>query len=201
MIIHVYAVGWFQGEWQHVNLLCFSLFWALVWFGFWRSTWKKVKHHVVLFAKQVFHDVRDKLKEGWWRILHVSTLLSWNCLTMERDIVNYQSDTLQHLEMQSLHVCLQSLECNVIFHKGAVWFQFFPFLLWASGMPKAIPQAIPKRGVQRWRGSAWIFLMSVMVGSGQMLLKGIPTIFCLAYLHRCGFAFARVLPPKVLFLS
>ena len=134
----------------------------LVGFGFWRSTWKKVKHHVVLFAKQVFHDMGDKLKEGWWRVLHVSTLLSWNFLTMESYIVNYQSDTLQYLEMQSLHVCLQSLECNVIFHKGAVWFQFFPFLLWASGMPKAIPQAIPKRGVQRWRGSAWIFLISGM---------------------------------------
>ena len=152
MIIHVYAVGWFQGEWQHVNLLCFSLFWALVWFGFWRSTWKKVKHHVVLFAKQVFHDVRDKLKEGWWRILHVSTLLSWNCLTMERDIVNYQSDTSQHLEIQLVHVyieklgmrcdiCLswQAFHCRVLFDSNIL-----PFLLWASGMPKAIPQAIPQ---------------------------------------------------------
>ena len=36
------------------------------------------------------NDMRDG-KKGWWRILHVSSLLSWKWLqTMESDIVNYQ---------------------------------------------------------------------------------------------------------------
>ena len=62
-------------------------------FSFWRSTWNKVKHHVFLFAKQAFRDMRDKLK-GWWRILYVNALLSWKiwkCFqTTESDVVNYQ---------------------------------------------------------------------------------------------------------------
>ena len=66
--------------------------------------------------------------------------------------MNYQSDTLQHLEIQLVHVyieklgmrcdiCLswQAFHCRVLFDSN-----ISPFLLWASGMPKEIPQAIPQ---------------------------------------------------------
>ena len=40
-------------------------------------------------------QMRNRQK-GWWRILHVSALLSWKWLqTIESDIVNYKNDTLK----------------------------------------------------------------------------------------------------------
>ena len=152
-----------------VNLLCFSLFWALVWFGFWRSTWKKVKHHVVLFAKQVFHDVRDKLKEGWWRILHVSTLLSLKLFNHGKGYSELPKWYLA-TSWNTISSCIywKSLECDVIFACPGRHFIvgcclipiFCRFFCGPPACQKRYPKQYPKQGLQRRSGLAWIFLIS-----------------------------------------
>ena len=91
------------------------------------------------------------LQKGWWRILHVSALLSWKWLqTIESHIVNYKNDTLK-----LVHLCLcpnswaknlgaehpeKALEFSALSH----WLKLF-LLFQRLASPKVIRKAIAKR--------------------------------------------------------
>ena len=146
------------------------------------------------------HRNRQKDQKGWWRILHVSTLLSWKWLrTMESDIVNYQK---RYLAISWNTISSFMFACkawNAIFHcpsshldnrvlVDSNFFLFFPY-----GMPKAIPLAIPLLTRYRHRSTLspkrfpQVFVCAVMSTASRphvACIRQEPTIWTGNHKHR-----------------